>query len=78
MGLGKTIQAIAALQILRSRGEGGETLVVAPAGLVLQWRRQFRNWAPELKLSTVVGNSDARRRAWSARADVYLVGYEAC
>ena len=77
MGLGKTIQAIAALRILRSRGEAGETLVVMPAGLVLQWRRQFRIWAPELKLSTVVGNSDPVGGAWSTKADVYLVGYEA-
>jgi SNF2 family DNA or RNA helicase len=39
MGLGKTIQAIAALRCLFAAGAARMTLVVAPAGLVLQWRR---------------------------------------
>ncbi|MEC5293527.1 MULTISPECIES: DEAD/DEAH box helicase [unclassified Aurantimonas] len=77
MGLGKTIQAIAALRILRSADAVRQALVVAPAGLVLQWRAQFRRWAPELKLSTVVGPTGERAAAWAAVADVYLVGYEA-
>ena len=45
MGLGKTIQAIAALRILAHCGEARSALVVAPAGLLLQWRAQLRAWA---------------------------------
>ncbi len=52
MGLGKTIQAIGALRVLLGGGDTGPALIVAPAGLVLQWRRQLREWAPELVLST--------------------------
>jgi SNF2 family DNA or RNA helicase len=49
MGLGKTIQAIGALRVLQRYGSSpGPALVVVPTGLVLQWRRQFREWAPEL------------------------------
>jgi SNF2 family DNA or RNA helicase len=77
MGLGKTIQAIAAVRVLKSSGQINRALIVAPAGLILQWRRQFRDWAPELRLSTVVGSADDRRRAWQTAAEVYLVGYEA-
>jgi SNF2 family DNA or RNA helicase len=77
MGLGKTIQTIAALRILHARGELRQALVVMPTGLVLQWRRQFRAWAPELRLSTVVGKADDRRWAWAAPAAVYLASYEA-
>ncbi len=77
MGLGKTIQAIAAIRILAARGEAANALVVAPSGLVLQWRRQFRNWAPDLTLSTIIGAAHERLRAWRASADVFLVGYEA-
>jgi len=77
MGLGKTIQAIAALRILAARGEAAVSLVVAPSGLVLQWRRQFRAWAPDLALSTVVGSASERLRAWQAPAHVFIVGYEA-
>src|SRR5438132_1385064 len=54
MGLGKTIQAVAALRLLIRRGETHRALVICPAGLILQWRRQIRLWAPELAISTVV------------------------
>jgi len=76
MGLGKTIQAIAALRILKARGQLRQALVVAPAGLVLQWRRQLRQWAPELKPSTVVGSAGERMHGWNTTADVYFASYE--
>lgn len=76
MGLGKTIQAIAALRVLKARSALNSALVVAPAGLILQWRRQLRLWAPELRPSTVIGNVNERVRAWHEVADVHLVGYE--
>src|SRR5665213_4352514 len=60
MGLGKTIQAIAALRCLFAAGEARVALLVVPAGLVLQWRRELRQWAPELRLLTVVGAVSAR------------------
>lgn len=77
MGLGKTIQAIAALRILFAHGEISSALLVAPAGLVLQWRRQFRAWAPELGLATVLGPAAERGAAWKRPAQVHLVSYEA-
>jgi SNF2 family DNA or RNA helicase len=76
MGLGKTIQVAAALRILKSRAALEPSIVVAPSGLVLQWRRQLRLWAPELKLSTVLGPAVERQAAWKVNADVYIVGYE--
>jgi SNF2 family DNA or RNA helicase len=77
MGLGKTIQAIAALRCLLCMEPSGAALVVVPAGLVLQWRREFRAWAPELTLSTVMGSAQERGWAWRRTAQVFLVGYEA-
>lgn len=77
MGLGKTIQAIAALRVLFAFSEGNAALVVAPVGLVLQWRRELRQWAPELRLSTVLGPPGARTGLWRAPdAQVFLCGYE--
>ena len=55
MGLGKTIQAIAALRLLLRDPEMVPALIVVPSGLVLQWRRQLRDWAPELTLATCTG-----------------------
>ena len=76
MGLGKTIQAIGALRLLVRRGAIGSALVVAPVGVLLQWRQQFRAWAPELTLSTVTGGREDRIGRWKAESHVHLVGYE--
>jgi SNF2 family DNA or RNA helicase len=76
MGLGKTIQAIGALRVLLRDGAPKPALVVVPAGLVLQWRRQLREWAPELTLSTCMGPPEERRRRWRAGAQVYLAGFD--
>ena len=74
MGLGKTIQAIGALRVLAA--DAVPALLVAPAGLVLPWRAQLRNWAPELRSSTVLGTAAERIQAWRRGADVYLTSYD--
>ena len=74
MGLGKTIQAIGALRVLGL--DGIPALVVAPAGLVLQWRAHIRTWAPELRTATVLGTAEDRIRAWKRDAQVYLTSYD--
>ncbi|MCC6920870.1 MAG: DEAD/DEAH box helicase [Alphaproteobacteria bacterium] len=76
MGLGKTIQVVAALRRLLAARAMASALIVAPAGLVLNWRRELKAWAPDLRLSTVLGTSSERGEAWRRDADVYLVGYE--
>ena len=76
MGLGKTIQAIAALRCLFAAAQTQRALVVAPAGLVLQWRRELRLWAPELRIFTVVGSAHARAAMWRAEAQVFIASYE--
>jgi SNF2 family DNA or RNA helicase len=76
MGLGKTIQTIAALRILVRQGKIESALVVVPVGLLLQWRQQFRAWAPELSLATVTGPREQRLLRWQSRAHIHLVGYE--
>jgi len=76
MGLGKTIQAIAALRILTARREVERALIVCPAGLIAQWRRQIRIWAPDLAVSTAVGSRDQRIAAWRADATLTLSNFE--
>lgn len=77
MGLGKTIQAIAAIRLLNAKSAVQSSLILAPAGLLRQWRRHLRDWAPELKISTIVGSAGERATAWAARAQVYIASYEA-
>ena len=76
MGLGKTVQAVAALRILKVRGKIGSCLVVAPASVLDQWRRELARWAPELSAIIVRGGVDERSWQWRARKDVKLVGYD--
>jgi len=43
---------------------------------VLQWRAQLRDWAPDLRPSTVLGSAEERMQAWRRDADVFLTSYD--
>ncbi|MBL9187001.1 MAG: DEAD/DEAH box helicase [Opitutaceae bacterium] len=49
MGLGKTLQALALLTAARSRGQA-PSLVVCPASLLENWRREAARFAPQLRV----------------------------
>ncbi len=76
MGLGKTIQAIAAVRILRAQGAIKSCLVVAPASLLDQWRREIDKWAPELSAIIIRGSASDRSWQWRADVDVTIVSYD--
>lgn len=61
MGLGKTRQAIAAMQIAASEGT---VLVVCPASLKLNWRREIRMVDPEARIEVIgaIGAPDEQPR----------------
>ena len=60
MGLGKTIQAIGSLRILFFQHRIESCLLVVPASLVGQWRKEIHYWAPELRISTIRGTTTER------------------
>ena len=76
MGLGKTVQAVAAMRILRARREIESCLVVTPASVLDQWRREITKWAPELSAIIIRGPAADRSWQWSANRDVTLVSYD--
>ncbi len=76
MGLGKTMQAIAAIRILVHEKRLNHALIVVPAGLIIQWRKELRFLAPELRISTVQGPPEERAYQWTAPAHVFLISYE--
>ena len=52
MGLGKTIQVLSLLLVLKQRegrGEATPSLLVAPASLLANWARRSTRFAPSLK-----------------------------
>ena len=56
MGLGKTIQMIAAIVFLKSQGILKHTvLLVVPSSLVSNWNREIRRFAPTITVSTYYG-----------------------
>lgn len=76
MGLGKSIQAIAALRILFYQQQIESALLVCPASLLAQWRREFAKWAPDLRIVVIAGTPADRGSLWGVPAHVRLVGYE--
>lgn len=76
MGLGKTVQAIAAVRIMCVRRTIERALLILPASLIDQWRRELDRWAPELRLMVVRGQPSERAWKWRADAHVTIVSYE--
>lgn len=76
MGLGKTVQALAALRILCLQRRVERALLVVPASLVDQWRREITKWAPELRIIVIRGAQRDRAWQWRAAAHVTIVSYE--
>jgi SNF2 family DNA or RNA helicase len=76
MGLGKTVQAIAAIRILCWRRAIRHALLVVPASLTDQWRREIARWAPELRAIIIRGAAADRAWQWNTDAHVTIVSYE--
>ena len=76
MGLGKTLQVIAALRVLFLRGDIESALVVAPANVLDQWRRELLKWAPDLTAMVVRGSAADRGWQWATPVHVALVSYD--
>lgn len=66
MGLGKTIQALATVQAAGAF----PALVICPASLKLNWRREAERWLPGRSVEVVDGKSG------DADADVVIVNYD--
>jgi SNF2 family DNA or RNA helicase len=75
MGLGKTAQVIALLQ-LEKNAVRGSSLVVAPATLLENWRRELGIFAPQLSVLVHSGAHRAGIAAALRLTDIVLVSYE--
>lgn len=74
MGLGKTIQVIAVVLYLKNQGfldMGWRVLIVAPTGLLSNWEKEFRKFAPSIKTCLYHGNN----RELVEECDVILTSY---
>ncbi|MRH41994.1 serine/threonine protein phosphatase [Aquibacillus halophilus] len=77
MGLGKTIQTICYL--VSEKEEKPETfssLIVVPASLLYNWKKEFEKFAPSIKIEIIIGNKEQRKTIIAnSQADVYITSY---
>jgi SWI/SNF-related matrix-associated actin-dependent regulator 1 of chromatin subfamily A len=66
-GLGKTVEALAALE----EDEAYPAVVICPASLKLNWRREIERWLPHRSLHVVVGTGRA-----IPKAEITVLNYE--
>jgi len=80
MGLGKTVQSIIALRVLFHKGEVQNALVVAPKPVLVSWERHFNEWAPEIRVKSLMGPPKVRQTLWRDLAEgdfqVGIITYE--
>ncbi|MGE9296682.1 MAG: DEAD/DEAH box helicase, partial [Puniceicoccales bacterium] len=74
MGLGKTVQALTLIDAV-CRREKLPCVVICPAGLVENWRREARKFAPGLKVFAHHGAHRLETSADAARYDVVITSY---
>jgi SWI/SNF-related matrix-associated actin-dependent regulator of chromatin subfamily A-like protein 1 len=71
-GLGKTVQALAALE-----ADGAfPAIVICPASVKLNWERETRKWLPERSVAVVEGRDE---RAWTQElqdAEIVVLNYD--
>ncbi len=73
MGLGKTLQALALLCAVQQGG--GASLVVCPASLVENWRREAARFAPQLRVFVHRGDRRLESPGEFARWDLVVTSY---
>jgi len=76
MGLGKTVQTSIALRLALRRPDCNRALIVAPASLRMNWEREIRQWAPELAVRRVMGNTRDRAATYQLPIPVLITSYE--
>lgn len=77
MGLGKTIQAISFILSEKETKQVQPSLIVAPASLVFNWKKEFEMFAPSLTVDVVIGTKAERLAKIEAeeQPDVWITSY---
>jgi ATP-dependent DNA helicase len=73
MGLGKTVQTVAFLSHLRSKGIPGPFLVIGPLSTLPNWVSEIRRFCPDMDALLYHGSRDERAALRAERLDANLV-----
>ncbi|MBM7551400.1 DEAD/DEAH box helicase [Thalassobacillus pellis] len=79
MGLGKTLQSIAYLLSEKQAGNMDEpALIVTPASLVFNWKKEIERFAPSLSVKTISGDPETRGQLLEEKVethDIWITSY---
>ncbi|WP_431804222.1 SNF2 helicase associated domain-containing protein [Halobacillus andaensis] len=76
MGLGKTIQSIAFLLFEKEYEElTAPTIIVTPASLVYNWKKELEKFAPSLSVQVISGDPAGRQEKLQENVDVFITSY---
>ena len=76
-GAGKTVSMIFAFDLLASRGEADQLIIVAPKSMLPEWPKDIMRFRPGLyRIASVTGSAREKHSALSSRADVYVTNFE--
>ena len=82
MGLGKTLQILAFLLSEKEQGKVGDelrTLIVAPASLVYNWKKEVERFTPQLSVCVMAGTAHERKKLiknQTSNVDVWITSYD--
>ena len=81
MGLGKTLQVLSFLLSEKDEGKSGDelrTLVICPASLVYNWKREIETYTRDLNVAMITGTAEERAELIksSAGADIWVTSYD--
>jgi superfamily II DNA or RNA helicase len=71
-GLGKTVQALAAIE----SDDAFPTVVVCPASMKLVWEREANHWLPNRRVAVLGGRTDSVWTEETASADIVVLNYD--
>ena len=82
MGLGKTLQILAFLLSEKEQGKVKDelrTLIVAPASLVYNWKKEVERFTPQLSVCVMAGTAHERKeliKNQTSNVDVWITSYD--
>jgi superfamily II DNA or RNA helicase len=75
MGLGKTLQALTLINCVLKNGENKTALIICPASLVLNWKREATKFFPSIKIHLHYGQNRSKDTNTLQDADILITSY---
>ena len=76
-GIGKTLTAIAAFDILRQEGQTDSLVIVCPVTMMGGWKKEIENFLPgKYLIKTAEGSAEEKRKVILSQFDILICNFE--